>query len=108
MTSNGVTLNPGTGTILATVRDRNGPLAGIGATTRPAPTFGPFFDSATSTNWGVDGTGMRGVVLIPGLTSGMVDLSLSRILGGLSTNVAGIPVRNGGVTILDTSLQTTP
>jgi hypothetical protein len=108
LTSNGVALTPGTGTILATVRDRNGPVPGITATTRPVSAFGPFFDSATSTNWGVDGTGMRGVVLIPGLTAGPVDLSFDRILGGLETNVAGIAVRNGGVTILDTALQLTP
>lgn len=108
LTSNGVPITPATGTLLATVRDRNGPLPGITAATRPLSAFGPFFDAATSTNWGVDGTGMRGVVLIPGVTVGMVDLSLAHIAGGLETTVAGIPIRNGGVTILDTTLPTSP
>jgi hypothetical protein len=108
LTSNGVPLGLETGSILGTVRDGRGLLAGVTVRSTPASAFGPFFDAATSTNWGVDGTGMRGVVLIPGLTAGMVDLSFSHIAGGLTTNVAGIPVRNGGVTILDTSLQTSP
>ncbi len=37
----------------------------------------------------------------------MVDLSYQNILGGLETLVAGIPVRNGGVTVLDTVLSGT-
>jgi hypothetical protein len=108
LSSNGVPLGLTTGTILGTVRDVFGPLANITVRATPASVFGPFFDAATSTNWGVDGTGMRGVVLIPGLTAGMVDLSFSHIAGGLETQVAGVTVRNGGVTILDTELIRAP
>jgi len=107
MTSHGVMLAPGTGSILATVRDDAGPMAGVNVTTTPTSAFGPFFDGSTSTSWGLDGTGMRGAVWIPGLTAGTVDLSYSHIAGGLSTNVAGVSVRNGGVTIIDTTFPTT-
>lgn len=109
LTSNGVPLNNQTGAILATVRDNAGPLSGVTVRSTPTAPFGPFFDaSGTSQNWGVDGTGMRGVVLIPGLTAGMVDLSFNRILGGQETQVGGVTVRNGGVTILDTRLIGSP
>lgn len=108
LSSNGVALEPGTGSILATVRDDVGPLSGVTVTSTPTSSFGPFFDldGATSTSWGLDGTGMRGAVWIPGLTAGMVDLSYSHIAGGLSTNVGGVSVRNGGVTIIDTTFTT--
>lgn len=102
----GVSPEPGTGAILASVTSNGSPAVGATVTTNPVSPFGPFFDGDTPVNWGIDGTGQRGVVLIPGLTAGMVDLTFADALGGLTTLVAGVPVRNGGVTILDTEFTT--
>lgn len=102
----GVTPDDGTGAILATVSSDGSPAVGATVTTNPISPFGPFFDGDTPVNWGIDGTGQRGVVLIPGLTAGMFDLTFEDALGGNSTLVNGVSVRNGGVTILDTGFTT--
>jgi len=102
----GVTPDPNTGAIIAMVSSNGSPAIGATVTTNPVSPFGPFFDGDTPQNWGIDGTGQRGVVLIPGLTAGMFDLTFEDALGGNSTLVDGVSVRNGGVTILDSSFTT--
>jgi hypothetical protein len=102
----GVTPDANTGAILAMVSSNGSPAIGATVTTNPESPFGPFFDGDTPQNWGIDGTGQRGVVLIPGLTAGMFDLTFEDALGGNSTLVNGVSVRNGGVTILDTAFTT--
>jgi hypothetical protein len=105
MTSMGVNPDAGTGSILASVSANGAPVVGATVTTNPVAPFGPFFDGETPVNWGIDGTGQRGVVWVPGLGPGMFELEFSDVLGN-TTLVAGVPVRNGGVTILDTSFTT--
>lgn len=106
LTAVDVTSGTGTGSIVATVTRAGQPVLGATAVTTPLSPFGPFFDGQTPVNWGIDGTGQRGVVWVPGLVAGTVDLSVQDALGGTSTLVAGIPVHNGGITILDTSFTT--
>lgn len=108
LAANGVFLADNTGSILSTVQQRGIPLSGVTVTSTPISPFGPFFDAGTPVIWSLDGTGQRGVVLVPGLTAGTVDLSFEHIAGGLETQVAGVTVRNGGVTILDTSFPFIP
>jgi hypothetical protein len=107
MTSNGILLDPGQGSILAAVTRDGQPISGISVTSQPVSAFGPFYDASSPVLWGLGGTATRGMVLVPGLTAGMVDLSFNNALGGLETNVAGVTVRNGGVTVLDTVLPGT-
>lgn len=102
----GITPDANTGAILAMVSSNGSPAIGATVTTNPVSPFGPFFDGDTPQNWGIDGTGQRGVVLIPGLTAGMFDLTFEDALGGNETLVNGVQVRNGGVTVLDTAFTT--
>lgn len=104
LSSNGIRLDSSQGSILASVTRDGLPASGISVTSQPASAFGPFYDASSPVVWGLGGTTTRGVVLVPGLTAGMVDLSFNNALGGLETNVAGVAVRNGGVTVLDTVL----
>ncbi|MBA3464493.1 MAG: hypothetical protein H0T46_31470 [Deltaproteobacteria bacterium] len=104
LSSNGVLLQDGTGSILASVTRDGQPATGMRVTSSPASPFGPFYDGSSPDVWSLDGTTTRGMVLIPGLTAGTVDLSYNRILGGLETTVAGVTVRNGGITVVDTQL----
>jgi len=108
LATNGVPLDDETGTILATVRDDNGPASGGTARTTPDSAFGPFYDAATPTTWGIFATGERGVVLIPGLTARTVDLGFRQTVSELETRVADVPVRAGGVTIIDSELTGAP
>lgn len=107
LSSNGILLDANHGSILASVTRDGEPVSGISATSQPVSAFGPFFDASSPVTWGLGGTGTRGMIWIPGLTAGMVDLSFNHVLGGLETTVAGVTVRNGGVTILDTALPGT-
>ena len=104
LSSNGIELSPGMGSILTSVTADGQPATGIGLTSTPNGPYGVFFDGDGPLNWGLDGTGARGVAWIPGVTAGSVDLSYQGVLGGLETQVGGVTVRNGGVTILDTAL----
>lgn len=107
LTSNGVSRVEGTGAILTTVTRDGVPATGITVATAPGTDFGPFYDASSPVTWGLGGTATRGVIWVPGLTAGMVDLAFESVLGGLETTVAGVQVRNGGVTILDTVLPGT-
>lgn len=103
--ANNLVLDPGTGSILTTITDNGLPAPGIVVSSTPASPFGTFFDTDGSPLvWGINGTGSRGVAWIPGVVAGTYDLRFDRILGGNSTLVGGVSVRNGGITILDTSL----
>jgi hypothetical protein len=107
LSSNGILLDQNQGSILASVRRDGQPASGISVTSSPQSAFGPFYDASSPVVWGLGGTATRGMILVPGLTAGMVDLSFNNALGGLETTVAGVTVRNGGVTILDTVLPGT-
>jgi hypothetical protein len=106
--ANGVTLPDGTGSILTTV-SRDGSFAsGITVVSVPASAAGPFYPGASGTVFGTSGgTSEVGTALIPGLTAGVVDLLYRAEPDGIETQVNGVTVRNGGVTVLDTSLLTT-
>ncbi len=103
--ANGVTATTGTGSILATVSADNMPAVGVSVMATPAPAFGPFYDSTNAEQWGFSATGQRGVVWIPSLTAGTATLDFATDTG-VTTNVAGIQVRNGGITILNTAFPT--
>jgi hypothetical protein len=107
LSSNGIVLGDGTGSVLASVTRNGQPVSGITATSAPQSAFGPFYDSTSPVTWGLGGTATRGVVLVPGLTAGNVDLSFQSSLGGIETTVSGVQVMNGGVTVLDTVLPGT-
>ncbi|HEY4182436.1 MAG TPA: hypothetical protein VGM90_36645 [Kofleriaceae bacterium] len=108
LANTGLVFGSNTGALLTTVGVDGAPVSDFNITTNPAAPFGAFFESTTPVNWSTDGNGQRGVAWIPGLTVGSYDLSYDMIAGGLETNVDGVQVRNGGVTILDTSLTSSP
>ncbi len=100
MAANGVVLQSGTGSILASVVDRTGaPVAGVSATSVPTSAFGPFFDGTTPTQWTLNQTGQAGVVLFPGVTVGPATLTFSDLGSGTETTVGGVQVVDGGLTI---------
>jgi hypothetical protein len=107
LSSNGIVLGDGTGSVLASVTRDGQPVQGISVTSSPQSAFGPFYDATSPVTWGTGGTATRGMVLVPGLTAGMVDLSFENALGGVESTISGIQVRNGGVTVLDSVLPGT-
>jgi len=101
--ANGITSADGTGSVLVNVTRAD--LAASGVTVSSTPSgAGTLYAGSSSMVWNGTGTGESGTVLIPGITAGSVDLSYQTILGGLETQVNGVTVRNGGVTILSTQL----
>jgi len=100
LSGNSVTLQPGTGSVLATVVDRTGnPISGVTATSTPTSAFGPFFDSATGTQWTINQTGQAGIVFFPGVTVGPATLTFSDLGSTSETTVGGVQVIDGGLTI---------
>ena len=108
LSSNGILLSEGTGTVIARVTRNGVPLSGVTASSSSASAFGPFFDGSSADVFGLDSTGQFGTVIFPGITAGNVDLSFEHVLGGQETTVNGVQVRNGGITVLDADLGTTP
>lgn len=94
LASNNIDLPLGTGAILGNIVRAGLPAAGFSVQSAPLSVFGPLFDDVTG--FGFDRTGARGIFLVPGVT-GPANLVFSP---GESL-VAGIPVINGGVTLLD-------
>ena len=100
LSGNGVTLQPGTGSVLATVVDRNGnPVSGVTATSAPTSAFGPFFDGTTATPWTLNQTGQAGIAFFPGVTVGPATLTFSDLGSSSETTVGGVQVIDGGLTI---------
>jgi hypothetical protein len=99
LTSNGVLLPEGTGSILGRVVSAGDPASGIGVTSAPASPFGPFYDGGGA--FTLDRTGARGVFFVPGLSAGTATLTFRDATGAGETIVNGVTVRNGGITILD-------
>jgi hypothetical protein len=108
LTSNGLLLPEGSGTVIARISRGGVPVSGVTATSSVASPFGPFFDGTSADVFGTEFTGELGTVIFPGITAGSVDLSFEHVLGGLSTNVNGVQVRNGGITVLDAELGPSP
>jgi hypothetical protein len=98
LASNAISLPNGTGSILGSVLRDGFPVSGVGVASSPVSAFNPLFDVGTTLGPGA--TGARGVFLVPGVTAGTSTLTFSPG----ETLVAGIPVVNGGVTILDSTL----
>jgi hypothetical protein len=97
LAANEITLAANTGSILGTVVRGGKPAVGVSVGLQPAAAFSTFYDTplgiAAST-----GTGQRGVFLVPGVTAGTAS-SIAFTPG--ETDVDGIQVVDGGVTILD-------
>jgi hypothetical protein len=99
LTSNGVLLPDGTGSILGRVTTGAAPAIGIGVTSQPAAPFGPFYDGTDA--FTLDRTGARGVFFVPGLATGAAHLTFRDLATANETLVNGVMVRTGGITILD-------
>lgn len=104
LAANGVTLAPGSGSILGSVARGGSPATGVMVTSTPSPAFGPLFDGTTPTAWTLDGTGARGVVWIPGVAAGPTNLTFRDLATSGETSVDGVQVINGGITIMDAIL----
>lgn len=99
LTSNGLELPDGTGTILGTVTTSAGiPATGVTVESAPLGAGGPFYDGDGA--FVTDRTGARGVFMVPGVTFGAADLTFTGT-AGVPTTVNGVSVVNGGVTILN-------
>jgi hypothetical protein len=95
LASNQISVPEGAGSILGTVMRDGAPVSGVTVVADPSGIAGPFYD--TDAGFGIDRTGARGVFLVPGITGAASSLAFSPG----ESNVAGISVINGGVTILD-------
>lgn len=99
LSSTGVLLPDGSGSILGRVVIAGSPASGIAVTSVPAAPFGPFYDGTGA--FTPDGTGARGVFFVPGLVAGAANLTFRDVATASETLVSGVMVRNGGITILD-------
>jgi hypothetical protein len=99
LSSTGVLLPDGTGSILGRVVIAASPASGIAVTSVPAAPFGPFYDGLDA--FTLDRTGARGVFFVPGLVTGAANLTFRDVATASETLVSGVMVRNGGITILD-------
>jgi hypothetical protein len=101
----GITTEPQTGTIIASVVNGQGePAMGVTATSMPTGTVGPFFDGTGSTPFTLDTTGARGVAMFPNVaTGGPTTLTFSNAQN--ESTVDGIQVVDGGITFVDSTLQ---
>jgi hypothetical protein len=104
MAANGITLSSGSGSILGTVVRGGVPVSGITVTSTPSPAFGPLFDGSTPTAFQLNATGARGVVWVPGVTAGPVQLTFRDLASSGETTVDGVQVVDGGITIMDAVL----
>jgi hypothetical protein len=104
LVANGITLTPGSGSILGSVVRGTSPASGISVVSTPSPAFGPLFDGTTPTAWTLDATGARGVVWLPGVAVGPTQLTFRDLATSGETTVGGVQVIDGGITILDTVL----
>lgn len=102
----GITTEPSSGSILASVNTRAGlPASGITATSNPTLAAGPFFDSTGTSPWTLDATGARGVVFFPNVsTLGPTGLTFTDPATGGETTVGGVQVVDGGITYVDATL----
>jgi len=102
----GITTEPSSGSILATVTTSGGvPARGITATSNPTLAAGPFFDSTGTSPWTLDSTGARGVVFFPNVsTLGPTGLTFTDPTTGGETTVGGVQVVDGGITYVDATL----
>lgn len=104
LAENGIVTSPGSGSIFATVVRGGVPVLGVTVQSTPSPAFGPFYNGTQPPPWTLNATGARGIVFVPGLpATGPADLSFRSGTGGEAI-VAGIPVINGGITMVETVL----
>jgi len=103
LAANGITLTPGSGSIMAAIVRGGQPVSGATVTSTPSPAFGPFFDGTTPTAWTLDGTGAEGVAFLPGFTptSGGVNLTFTDAATSSETTVGGVQVIDGGLTFVE-------
>ena len=105
LAANGITLTPGSGSIMAAVVRGGVPVGGVTATSTPSPAFGPFFDGTTPTAWTLDATGAQGIVFFPGFNvGGPVNLTFTDLATSTETTVGGVQVINGGLTFVEGNL----
>ncbi|MBX3154622.1 MAG: hypothetical protein KF773_01385 [Deltaproteobacteria bacterium] len=98
LASNFIALPPNTGSILGRVIRNGIPVAGVTVVSAPLSAINPLFDLGAG--FGINETGQRGVFFVPGITTGAAALTFSPG----ETLVSGVPVINGGVTILDSTV----
>jgi len=102
----GITTEPDTGSVLASITTPTGfPKPGITATADPALAAGPYFDATGTSPWTLNATGARGVAYFPNIsTLGPSSLTFTDPTTGGETTVDGIQVVNGGITYIDATL----
>lgn len=100
LASHGIFAPDGTGAILGNVVRGGRPVGNISVSTTPTSQFGPFYDTMPS-GFSINASGTRGVFWVPGLTFGGTNMNIRDLATGGSTQVNGVSVINGGITILD-------
>jgi len=96
ITTNGVILNSGEGSIVLFVRDALGPLAGASVTVTPTATYLPMHDTANRNVWVTGDTGQFGVSWTPGATAGTAVVTVTPPSG--SAQQASLPIIDGAIT----------
>ena len=96
LSTNGVILNSGEGSVVLFVRDSAGPLAGAAVALTPTATYLPMHDGANKSVWVTGNTGVAGVSWTPGATAGSVGISVTPPAG--TAQVFSLPVVSGAIT----------
>jgi len=104
LTSNGVTLLPGEGSVVALELMNGAGVASATATSTPTSRFDGFYSGASTTVWtqGTEGTDTHGVAWLAGIDAGTASIASQIPNGMTSTTVTtdGVDVFDGGVTFI--------
>jgi hypothetical protein len=92
---NGLTLNPGEGSVMAQVIQNGVGRTGAFASSAPTSTWQPFYDGTSQTDWDQDATDVNGTIWFAGLDVGTASITVTYIDDFAK---GGLPIFDGGIT----------
>lgn len=102
-TANGVTEPAGEGALFVRVVHAGLPVANVTGTTSPVSAYPTFYD-AQSLVWNLDATGMHGVMWMPALPVGTVNLIVTPPASTTGIQIPGIPIGDNTLTFVTLEL----
>ena len=102
--SNGISILPGEGTVLAEVLHDNAGVPICGGDETPTSVDGALYDGADTTHWTRAGTAAKGASWVPGVVTGAVSLKVSPPLPTPPVTIGGT-IYDGDITFLTVPIQ---
>lgn len=98
LSTNGVILNAGQGSLIVFVRDSAGPLAGANVTlvAPAASSYPPMREGATAVDWVPGNTGASGASWTPGIVAGAIGVAVTTQTAAMQT--LSVPIADGAIT----------